>query len=212
MGITLNEGVHTAEHLVSEANGTRSREAITVLSGQNLKRGAVLGRITLGAAVSAVKASGPNTGNGTVSAVTRLPGARVGVYTVRFTAATAFTVEDPNGDVIGNGVTGTAFADDLQFTITAGGTAFVAGDGFDITVADGSGKYTALNTAATDGSHIAAGVLYADVDATAGDQRGVAHVRDTEVNGSMLVWPVGITTQNRNAALAALAAIGIIAR
>lgn len=211
MGIVLTEGAHTAEHLVSEANGTRSREIITVLSGQNLSRGAVLGRITAGAATAAAKAGG-NTGNGTISAITRLAGAKTGVYTVRFTAATAFNVEDPNGDVIGSGATGAAFSDDVSFTITAGGNAFVAGDGFDITVAEGSGKYKALDTAATDGSQIAAGVLYAAVDATSADQKGVANVRDTEVNAGLLVWPSGISNPNKAAALAALAAIGIIAR
>ena len=36
-GATLTEGQHTGEFVVSEANGTRSREKITVLSGQNLK-------------------------------------------------------------------------------------------------------------------------------------------------------------------------------
>lgn len=43
---TLNESNHAAEYLVSEASGTRSREAITVISGQNLAAGTVLGKIT----------------------------------------------------------------------------------------------------------------------------------------------------------------------
>jgi hypothetical protein len=43
---TLNETRHAGGFILSEANGTRSREVITVVSGQNLRAGAVLGRIT----------------------------------------------------------------------------------------------------------------------------------------------------------------------
>ena len=207
----LIEGAHTAEHLHAEANGTRSREVINIASGQNLSRGAVLGKSSIGAATAAAKAGG-NTGNGTISAVTRLNGAKVGVYTARFTAATAFNVEDPNGDVIGSGSTGAAFSDDVSFTITAGGTPFVAGDGFDITVAAGADTWKAFDPAAVDGSQVPAGILFAAVDASAGAKKGVAHVRDVEVIGSLLVWPVGISGPNKTAALAALAGLGIIAR
>lgn len=43
---TLTEGRHPGEHLVSEANGTRSREVVTLITGQNLAPGTVLGKIT----------------------------------------------------------------------------------------------------------------------------------------------------------------------
>ena len=42
----LTEGRHVGEFIFSEANGTRSREEITVVSGQNLKCGDVVGKIT----------------------------------------------------------------------------------------------------------------------------------------------------------------------
>jgi len=42
----LTEGTHAGEFIVSEANGNRSREAVTIVSGQNLVAGAVVGRIT----------------------------------------------------------------------------------------------------------------------------------------------------------------------
>lgn len=76
-----------------------------------------------------------NTGNGTMSNPSAQAGAMVGVYKVDFTSATAFTVTDPMGNVVGTGAVGTAFATQLGFTITAGATAFVAGDGFTINVA-----------------------------------------------------------------------------
>lgn len=40
---TLSEGRHRGEYLVSEANGHRSRETITLTMGQNLSAGTVLG-------------------------------------------------------------------------------------------------------------------------------------------------------------------------
>jgi hypothetical protein len=42
----LNEGRYAGEFVVSEGNGKISRETITVLSGQKLQAGAVLGKIT----------------------------------------------------------------------------------------------------------------------------------------------------------------------
>ncbi len=43
---TLTEGTHAGEFIVSEGNGYISRKAITVLSGENLVAGAVLGLVT----------------------------------------------------------------------------------------------------------------------------------------------------------------------
>lgn len=40
------ETVHDGEFLISEANGHQSREEVTVVSGQNLVGGAVVGKIT----------------------------------------------------------------------------------------------------------------------------------------------------------------------
>lgn len=42
------EGRHAAEHIVSEANGTRSREVITLCAGNQLPAGAVLAKLTTG--------------------------------------------------------------------------------------------------------------------------------------------------------------------
>ena len=74
------------------------------------------------------------TGNGTISAVTLgTIGWQTGAYKALFTGATTFNVVNVNGDIVSNGVTGTALTvDGLTFTITAGGTAFVAGDFFTV--------------------------------------------------------------------------------
>lgn len=43
---SLTEGAHAGEFIVSEANGARSREAITVVDGQTLVAGEVVGVVT----------------------------------------------------------------------------------------------------------------------------------------------------------------------
>lgn len=46
MPAVFDEGFYAQEAILSEANGHRSRETVTMLSGQNLKAGAVLGIVT----------------------------------------------------------------------------------------------------------------------------------------------------------------------
>jgi hypothetical protein len=166
------------------AGGEVLSRGITLLSGQNLLRGAVLGRIALGAAVSAAK-SGGNTGNGTLTMDVTTPvknGAKVGIYTVRFVIAAAnngtFIVRDPDGNQIGTVVMAAgagAFDDDLKFAIADGATDFSVGDGFDITVAAGSGKYVLSLAAATNGSQVPDLILAEDTDASAADKATVAY-------------------------------------
>ena len=44
----LTEGMHDGEFIVSESNGNRSREVATILSGQVLAAGSLLGIVTIG--------------------------------------------------------------------------------------------------------------------------------------------------------------------
>src|SRR6202021_2491102 len=96
---------------------------------------------------------------GNVGAVTAQTGVQVGVYNIAFTAATKFDVFDPIGHFVAEGSTGVAFANQLGFPITAGGTAFVDGDGFTITVVAGSNKVVPLNLSGIDGSAVPIGVV-----------------------------------------------------
>jgi hypothetical protein len=173
----------------------------------DLPAGTALARLQ--AATSAVKASGANTGNATVSAVTTLAGAKPGIYTVRFTAATTFNVEDPNGDPIGSGTTGVAFADDLGFTITAGGTPMVAGDGFDITVA-ANGNWKVWDPTATDGTENWQGFLWGDRSNLATTQKAVATVREVTINANALPGWAALSTPNKAALVSAAEAQRII--
>lgn len=119
----------TACYLVSEANGTRSRDVVTLAQGHNCQPGTVLSKVTA-----------------------------TGKYV---------PVDPTNGT--GEGET-------------------------------------------PDGSHIAVVVLFAAVDATAGDKPAVITARDAEVEAAALIWPAAITPTQKTAALGQLAAVGIVAR
>ena len=81
---TLTEGVHALEFLLSEAPGSRSREAGVLNAGQSCVAGEVLGQI-LTAAAEVTNGDG----NGTISAVTIGKDVEVGVYTLTCTAESA---------------------------------------------------------------------------------------------------------------------------
>lgn len=66
MPTTLTEDQHRGEFLVSEANGYRSRESVTVESGQTLKPGHVLGQVS---ASSEYKEYNPSNADGSETAV-----------------------------------------------------------------------------------------------------------------------------------------------
>lgn len=193
-----------------------SNEAVTVLAGngadRTLEAGTVLGKRTLGAATYTADAG--NTGDFTASAVALSKGAVVGDYRVVFISATTFEVYDPNGNYVGLGALGAAFAKGgLSFTLTAGGTAAVAGDAATIAVAAGDGKVVQLDLAGTSGEADAYGVLYDTVTAPDGvDADGVAVVRQAALKDAGLIWPAGITADQKTAALAELAANTMIVR
>ncbi|MDX2223601.1 MAG: head decoration protein [Rhodospirillaceae bacterium] len=214
---SVTETMHPGEFLISEAAGNRSREKVTVLSGQNLKAGHVLGAVLTALTVAAPVFAGTGNGAITMDATTPvLASAKVGAYTATcVTAATnggTFRVEDPDGFVLGDVAVGATFADDIKFVIADGSTDFVVGDKFTITVTAGSSKVRELNLTGIDGSEKAYGVLWDAIDASAADVAGAAIVRDAEVDANDLTWPSGITTNQKNAAIAQLATRGIIVR
>jgi hypothetical protein len=143
-----------------------SANALISSGASTLVRGTVLGQQSLGGATAAAKAG--NTGNATLSAVTVGPNATPGVYTVVWTSATAFNVFDPRGRELRSGANGAAFSDDIGFTATAGGTAMVAGDTINVTVAAGTGNYVTSIATATDGSQNPSAILADYCNPTAG--------------------------------------------
>lgn len=213
---TFTEGNHAGEYIVSQASGTRSRDIVTLLSGNDLGTGTVLGKAALGTAVTS---GAGNTGDGVITmdaATPVLAPAKAGIYKATCIAVAAnggtFRVEDPDGFVLGDVAVGATFANDIKFVIADGAADYIVGDKFTITVAVGSGKYGALDLAAINGMETAAAILYDDVDASLADKPAVVTSRDCEVKTTRLVWPAGITDNQKAAALAQLAALGIIAR
>lgn len=193
--------------IVSEADGQRSREAITVKSGENLKAGAVItgvdGTVT-------VAASAGNTGDGTMAATpTGVAGVVEGDYQLVIiepaTDAGAFALYRPDGSLVETGTVAVAFSNELSFTLQDGATDFAAGDNITITVAAPKWIERAVTVAAR-------GLLYADVDASAADADGVAVVRDAEVAEAELVHVTGATAGQKADAVADLKQAGIIAR
>lgn len=75
-----------------------------------------------------------------------------------------------------------------------------------------SKKLVPLAPGASDGSQTAVAILYEACDATSADVRRTTTARDAEVQAAVLVWPVGTTDNQKTAALAQLAALGIAAR
>jgi hypothetical protein len=171
----------------------RVTKAITILTGLVLVLGTLLGKILLGAATAAAKTGG-NTGDGTLTMDATTPilaRAKVGVYTVRCIAAAAnagtLRVTDPEGYVLGDVAVGGTFANQIKFATADGATDFIVGDGFDITIAAGSGKYKAYDADNVDGSQYPELVLAEAIDSTAGDQKAVAyasgHFNEAAVTG-----------------------------
>lgn len=216
--MVLNEGKHTGEFILSEANGSRSRENVTVLLGENLKAGHVLGRRLVAPTFGAAAAMGTNVGNGAFGAVTMgaNAGARRGTYRVVVTEPVAaggiFQVFGPDGVVYADGAVGVAFDNEIAFTLADGAVDFSAGDAFTVEVSAGTYKYKEYDVAAADGGQRASGVLYDNVDATAADKAGVVIRRDAEIRADDLTWFAGATAAQKAIALGVLEAAGIIAR
>lgn len=185
------------------------RDSVTVKSGASLKRGTVLGLALLGAATSAAKAGG-NTGGGTLTLDATTPvlaGAVPGIYTVRCIAAATdggtFRVEAPSGVVLGDVAVGATFADQVKFVLADVGTDFAVGDGFNITIAAGTGYAVKLDKAATDGSAAVHSILAEDVDATSAATPGPVFLTG-EFNSSALILASGTTVADIKTAARAL--------
>lgn len=222
MPSTFSEGLYPSDWLKGEQMSPLlySRETVAILAGsgaaRSLTSGMVIGKATKGAA-SAV-AGGSNTGGGTMGAITVGAAAVPGVYTLRITKAASgagdFELIDPDGDVVGLGTVGVAFdKGGLAFTLADGAPDFVVGDSFTITVAAGTGKVVQIDFAETDGSEDAYGILLDDAEAEDGvDGEGVAIVRNATIVATKITWPAGASAAQKSAALAQLAAQGIITR
>lgn len=136
----LTEGQHAGEFIIEERGGVGypSRENITVLSGQNLTAGAVIGRVNRGVGRVSVPAV-VGTGNGTVTVVFASPEVLRGNYVVTCSVAAAnggtFTVTNPASKALPTATVGTPYRSrEINFTINDGATDFIVGDSFTFVV------------------------------------------------------------------------------
>ena len=157
---SIQNTIYSPDQLIA-GNFPVSTDTITLASGNNLVRGTLLGQQTASiyatAATAATSTGGANTGHGTIGTISAGAAVKFGTYRINMTSSTAFTVTDPAGIQIGTGTAGAAFTDaQVTLTVTAGGTAFVATDGFNLVVEEaagsGAGLYVPATATATDGS------------------------------------------------------------
>lgn len=195
------------------------RENVTVVMESGMDVGAAV-VATLVSGSGAATATTGNTGNATFGAITAASYAVVGTYKVVHTTATAFNIYNPSGALVGVGATGTATnplnAGGLTFTLTAGGTAAVAGDSYTIAVT-GTVKYVwiAASMVATLGPDVAFVVeSVKDIPSlTAGDNSMTVITRGwAGVVGASLLYKDTLSTAQKAIVIAALKAKRIINR
>lgn len=206
---TFTEGMHAGEFIVSEQPHNQSRLSGTLLSGNNLVAGAVLGKLTKDIVVVAADAGNTGDGDAAGAAVTLGEDALPGIYTLLCTAAAAnagtFSVKTPDGLYLPDLTVAQAYASDhINLTLPDGAVDWAVGDIILVTVS-GTGKWTELGLAAVDGSQHAAGFLYAPKDASAADAACVVVYWAADVNAAEITWPAGITADQKATAIAELA-------
>jgi hypothetical protein len=187
MPASIEKSTYAYDRLIAGHLPLASRK-VTLLTGENRVRGALLGRVA--GAIAAPAAGAGNTGNGTFAATpTAAAGIMEGQYRLVCIEPAAnvgqFVLEAPDGRIVGRVTVASAFAGPhLAFTLQDGATDFVAGDFFTIDVAVGT-KYKLAVAAATDGSHTPRAILAEDRDATAADKECLIYERGDFDEGAL---------------------------
>lgn len=164
------------------------------------------------------------TGTGVMTALSLGPDAKTGNYKVINRAAVAeggdFEVIDPDGESIGRFLMGTTSTGTASFTsrqinfTLSDATDYILNNHFNVAVFNqlSGGKVVAWDPTTFDGRHRVAGLLYAAVDASAGDVAGVLVCREAVVVKSALQWAAAITSAQKEVAYKELAKLGVVAR
>lgn len=191
--------VFIPDQLIADARNLVSQPII--LAAGTLKRGTVLGQQTAQPITAAATVG--NTGNGTIGTLSVGAAPLTGAYNLVATDATHFNVTNPEGTLLGAATAGVAFTGaQINFTITAGGVAFVAGDSFTVTVQDAVGTYIESVKTAVDGSQNPVAILADDADASAGPVDTGAYVAG-EFNVNALTYDASWTAATLTSALRA---------
>lgn len=214
---TLNEGRHPGEFVMTEANGTRSRESLKIAAEQTIAANSILAQRGVVAEIVATASAdeGNTASSGTIAMESPAVTASVqdGRYIGVATAATTVEWSDPKGIKIGTSTHGTPFTKGgISLTITAGGTPNVAGDRFYVDVAADFGDFEHV-AYDPDGVLPISGIAIYPATTGVGETTEIAAiVRDAEANGNCIAWPAGITAEQKADAIQALADLGIIVR
>jgi len=199
----LTEQNYLNDLLKYEMENNQSRDQVTVLSGQALAMGSVLGKITAGT-VPTTGTAGTNSGANTCTSVTGGVKVKPGVYTLRCVTAVAsggvYTVSDPDGMALPSANVGVAYtSNQINFTLNDAGGDAVVGDSFTITVPAGSGKVKEINFSGIDGAADAFGVLVNGTDTTDTTKRYIAYtsggVEELQVGTTVTGATSGATAQ-----------------
>jgi hypothetical protein len=179
MPTVITEGTYLNDLLKFEMDNYHSREQVTVLAGQDLIMGSVIGKIKVGP-VPTTGTAGTNTGAVTCTGVTGGNKTKVGVYTLRCVTVAAsggvFSVKDPDGEALPEANVMVAYTNPaINFLLNDVGADAALGDTFTITVPVGSGKVKELNLTGIDGSEDAFGILTAGAGTTDSTQKQVAY-------------------------------------
>ena len=171
------------------------------LASGTLPRGSVLGQVTT-STVTAIATPG-NTGNGTVTGMTEGASPKYGAFVLKATGANTFSVTDPEGAALPNATVGVAYVHpELNFTINAGSTAFVAGDVFTLNALNTVGNFVLSVKTASDGSQNPVCILADYADASAGPVRAGGYFAG-EFNENAINFDPSWTIQALRTALAA---------
>lgn len=180
---------------------------VTILSGQNLAAGSLIGKISKVCPTTGTADAG-NTGNGTCTAVAAGKVTELGTYTLRCilagTGSATFAVYTPNGERLYDAEGGTAYScPHINFLINIGGADYMVGDIFTIAITSpSSDKFKLALLAAVDGSQELenAIVLGEATDASLADTVSFAYMTGT-FNKNKMVFGTGYTATNTAEAL-----------
>lgn len=178
-------GVYQPDSLIAGNAHLLVSRKVTIATGQNLKRGAVLGKITAANTATTPSAGSGNVGQAAIASVTVSdPHALDGTYTVEITqikgdGPAEFEVTGPKGDS-DVGVAGEVFSGlGVSFTLTEGTNPNEAnlGDSWTFTVSASNGEYVLSASNAGNGSQTPDCILAQDADARGGDVQAMVYTR-----------------------------------
>jgi len=219
----FHEGRHPGEAILSEEEFGYSRDNLTIAASQSFEACTLLGRLQIAADVTTnVTPKAGNTGNGvlTMASPAVTSDVKEGRYTLTITAAAtnagSFTVQDPDGIIVGEGTVAVAFVNQVKFTLADGATDFAVGDQIfiDVDAAAVTGtQYVAWDPTATDGSQTPVAMAIYPAVTGAGETVQIAGItRQSQLNINCIAWPDGVTDAQKSAAADALRGVGIILR